>query len=96
MNPNNEDLGYRSPIEGLVDTQKQVTKDEQDQSTLKDVLDILKSEMEKLDSFSAFKAVGDPDLKETILGHQKAYELLGNARTRIEAAIERVTDKENS
>jgi len=27
MNPNNEDLGYRSPIEGLVDTQKQVTKD---------------------------------------------------------------------
>lgn len=96
MNPNNEDLGYRSPIEALVDTKDATTKDEQDISTLKDVLEILEKEMKDLNDFNVFEAVGNPDLKETIIGHQKAYELLGNAYTRIKAAVDRVEEKEKN
>jgi len=79
MQPDNENLGYRSPIEGLVDTEKQVTKDEQEQSTLKDVFEILKDERSKLNNFNVFDAAGDPDLKSTIIGHQKADTILGNS-----------------
>jgi hypothetical protein len=91
---NDENVPYRSPVPiEVTSTANRFTKDEEEQSTLRQVQRTLRESLDRLDKWHAFDLTeSELKLKQQIKAHAIAASILSPAVESVERALEKIDE----